>query len=950
MRKTQKIPFTEIVRRHKTGRLKLSVCLLFLTLNTVFAAPKTVLYTEGTFDLDHDGLSELLLAVQVSDGGMRLDYVEINKEQHHQTLWSFTPQAEHMGIFTDAQLIDLDGAGAPELVAALQTTFNGSEFNQPWLYIFQWIGETFTPVPVVIADEKLKGQFIRPGNLTKFPAGDENLLALSLGSPLRDILVLTVDSSELPWKLDGKYHLQPSLFKNGFGRVYATAFYRGDEPLMAVYSPEGNLLKTALYDLAGEPQEIQSDILPLEQARRLLSADILTTDLNGDGHEEILLPFQSGEVFLLESETDKLTLNALPLNSNDLFILPDPAAEQHINDIIIARVESGLYATIQAEPVEIAAISKAEAADIVIEEAQEYPAADDTITLGETYQLSVLTDSSEDFFSFKWLSSPPAGFEFDPATATLSWKPASEQIGHHPLEFKTEVRIGEKVLMIEDNGSVRHQITPVLTEDVTELAVLVEDSTRPAPIPVVAPGEPLLLELYSVAALIPAIGDGNRFVFSGVPPFGLTTAELNHGAPQRSLMHSIAADLSQVTENKAINFSYSSTQDSEDPHVTFTVIHDVTNNVMTMAFEPALAAVQQSLRPEDLFSELYQFPEYFFAGFREDTGIDLLGDKLQFSITDDQLSEDAQLSFVGITSPTLPTHLLTLYFNSGSLNEVRGEVKIQPTGGKKIITSFDFSGPFNPVRISTQLRSPATPSAPPAEIESGMAFIPPPPPSASRSDVLPEDTLEANGALRFYPGNYVKIYHNPAFDFSGGFTLEGWVNLAEENRSQVLISKEGSFSLALDDAGRLSFAVNRTRYDRDRLVASQILPLREWVHFAAVHDTAGMRLYENGVLITENDVTGVLNSSDEPIFFGGWDFFSGLLDEVRLSSDAIYHEDFQPVRRLDQRENTVGLWHCNEDSGFLIKDYSGFSNSGEIYGAEWIILSEENSGGDELEN
>ncbi|NQU27897.1 MAG: hypothetical protein HQ528_06385, partial [Candidatus Marinimicrobia bacterium] len=153
---------------------------------------KLVLYTDGTYDLDQDGLSELLLVVRQPDGGTILEYVEIDKAQNHQTIWKFIPDAARIGLFTDVKIVNIDNEGPPELVGILQTSYNGSNFNEPWLYVFQWLGDTFSSIPIVLADDRLSEQFIRPGNLSFLSREtlDGSGLAISFGSPLREILIL----------------------------------------------------------------------------------------------------------------------------------------------------------------------------------------------------------------------------------------------------------------------------------------------------------------------------------------------------------------------------------------------------------------------------------------------------------------------------------------------------------------------------------------------------------------------------------------------------------------------------------------------------------------------------------------------------------------------------------------------------------------------------------------
>ncbi|MFH1852954.1 MAG: LamG domain-containing protein [Candidatus Neomarinimicrobiota bacterium] len=906
----------------------------------LWAGPKTVLHINGTYDLDQDGLSELLLVVQQPDGGTRLEYVEIDKSQQHQLLWSFSPPVENRGLFTDVKMTDLDGTGFPELVGVLQAASGSSAAGQSWLYIFKWTGQTFIPAEFTITDTQLARQLPRPGNLCflKREAKTGADLAVSLGAPLREILILSPAADTKTLEFSVKHDLQPGIFRNGFGRVYSMAFNDHGRQLLAVFSPEGNVLKTAVYRFDPKPVELVADILAIDGARFLQAAEIMTTDFDADGNEELLLPFRSGEVFLLALREDKLVLELSDLNGGDLFNIPDPADSRRINDMVIARVEAGLYTTLKTEPVKIASVSKQE-----LEAAAEIaPGIDlipsDTIDVGEIYQVSVLDDTAAEFFSFQWLKNPPAGIDFDPVSGLLNWTPQAFQAGPHLLAYKIEQRIGEKVLMVEEAGGARHQIVPVLAEKIREYAVLVK---APAlPVMETKPGARLVgeLELYSVAALLPEKQGDSRFIFEGVPPFGLTTAEIADDSFNRSLIHSITADLSRSTSDRQLGFAYRSTAVAAGPVTTFSVIHDLETNLIALSFAPAIETIQQSLNPEDLFNELYLFPEYFFSGFPAATGIDLLGDKLQFTISEDTLSQTAQLSFVGITSPTMPAHLLTLYFNRGELKAIRGDIRVQPSGGKKIVTEFDFTGQFNPVRISTQLRERpaiARESLRPSISASDLLFVPPLPRTTKRQPVTVVQA-DSNYSLEFTPGGYVKIYDNPVFDFSAGeLTVEGLVYLTGRAQPEGIISKDNTFRLALNSSGQLEFRTARDSISGVTLIAPGPLPRDRWVHIAGVQDSVGMRLYVDGRLVASNTIPGAIYRSTAPLFIGGWELFSGLVDEVRLSAQGRYAEEFEPEFRYRSDDTTLGLWHFDSGNGFLVPDASGFGNTGEIFGAGW---------------
>ena len=116
------------------------------------------------------------------------------------------------------------------------------------------------------------------------------------------------------------------------------------------------------------------------------------------------------------------------------------------------------------------------------------------------------------------------------------------------------------------------------------------------------------------------------------------------------------------------------------------------------------------------------------------------------------------------------------------------------------------------------------------------------------------------------------------------------------------------------------------------------LPVAVPVHLAGVYDGKQHRVYVNGRLAS--------SINDIPILAGGRLRFylsesggglRGTLDEVRISSTARYTTDFSPQSRFEPDEFTLGLYHCDEGEGDILKDSSGGNHHGKIVGvARWV--------------
>lgn len=77
----------------------------------------------------------------------------------------------------------------------------------------------------------------------------------------------------------------------------------------------------------------------------------------------------------------------------------------------------------------------------------------------------------------------------------------------------------------------------------------------------------------------------------------------------------------------------------------------------------------------------------------------------------------------------------------------------------------------------------------------------------------------------------------------------------------------------------------------------------------------------------------------------GSDNFPGLFDEVRISNIARYSDNFTPVRRFENDESTLALYHFDEGQGDVLKDASGNGYDGKIVGARWVRVEEASQSG-----
>ena len=75
----------------------------------------------------------------------------------------------------------------------------------------------------------------------------------------------------------------------------------------------------------------------------MLGPDIQPFDEDKDGFYELLIPFATGEVFTLSVSNSSLSFKESKLTEKNLFNMKSTVGEEEINNIILSRVESGLY-------------------------------------------------------------------------------------------------------------------------------------------------------------------------------------------------------------------------------------------------------------------------------------------------------------------------------------------------------------------------------------------------------------------------------------------------------------------------------------------------------------------------------------------------------------------------------------------------------------------------------
>jgi len=172
----------------------------------------------------------------------------------------------------------------------------------------------------------------------------------------------------------------------------------------------------------------------------------------------------------------------------------------------------------------------------------------------------------------------------------------------------------------------------------------------------------------------------------------------------------------------------------------------------------------------------------------------------------------------------------------------------------------------------------------------------------------------------------------------GPFTLEAWVRPEQSAGNRGLTAKtEGSEFAFFMDEGVPQFDVHLNgKYVS--AIAKDVLPNNQWTHLAGVFDGAAVKLFINGKLIDSKPGSGERKTNQLPLFIGADPDpsgqpvrpFLGQIDEVRISTGAVYQDTFIPSRRLSPEKTSVLLLHLDRKLGPFVLDHSPSAVKGTL--------------------
>jgi hypothetical protein len=140
---------------------------------------------------------------------------------------------------------------------------------------------------------------------------------------------------------------------------------------------------------------------------------------------------------------------------------------------------------------------------------------------------------------------------------------------------------------------------------------------------------------------------------------------------------------------------------------------------------------------------------------------------------------------------------------------------------------------------------------------------------------------------------WVTVPDANTLDLTNGMTVEAWVRPSSVSGWRTVLMKEfgADLSYAIMGSGGSGPAAFIHTSSGANAPAAANLPLNVWSHVAATYDGSTLRMYVNGVQVATNPTAGNLRVGTGPLRIGGnsgsGEYFSGLIDEVRVYSKAL---------------------------------------------------------------
>ncbi len=174
--------------------------------------------------------------------------------------------------------------------------------------------------------------------------------------------------------------------------------------------------------------------------------------------------------------------------------------------------------------------------------------------------------------------------------------------------------------------------------------------------------------------------------------------------------------------------------------------------------------------------------------------------------------------------------------------------------------------------------------------------------------------------------DHVRVGNSSSLQFTAAMTASAWVRASSlYNRWSPIITKwdaipidQRSFAFGIDPSGRAYFGLTRDGTDAGSVSATSggAVPLDTWTHLAGTYDGSFVRLFVNGVMVSEKPQTGMIFVGKDDLSIGGlvggvgvgsspYNFL-GLIDEAMVYNRALTSGEIMALATIPE-PSTAGL-------------------------------------------
>lgn len=206
--------------------------------------------------------------------------------------------------------------------------------------------------------------------------------------------------------------------------------------------------------------------------------------------------------------------------------------------------------------------------------------------------------------------------------------------------------------------------------------------------------------------------------------------------------------------------------------------------------------------------------------------------------------------------------------------------------------------------------------------------------------LLSSDRFNSSSSAYTFNGssNNITIPDAPAFNFTSTITLSAWIFPTAYNTTWPTIvakyNSTNSFELDIKNDNTIEWSCFIG--GAQRVLNGGSIALNQWYHIAAVYDGAQMKIYQNGILVAAQAVTGNIGANSFPVEIGtrsgGGAPFTGKIDEVKIYATAL-----TPAQILAEYNSSPVVYYpfngnANDAMGVLNGTVSGVTLTADRFG------------------